>query len=526
MKKFFTPCLFICVFALMAFQSIAQNERYIDEVFTDVDVQSGLTYGVNATVLFLPVVYEAVPQPLTMDVYAPAGDTLTERPLILYFHTGNFLPHPQNGSVSGTNTDSTVVEMCSRLARMGYVVASCSYRLGWNPVATTQTERVYTLINAAYRGVQDARTCIRYFKKDAAENMNSFGIDPSKITIWGQGTGGYVGLACGSLDDYSKIITASDGKFLISDGMGGFIPMIIEGINGNIDGTSVGIAPPNFPPFPAGDTLCYPNHVGYDSDFQLSVNMGGAIADTSWLDPGQVPFISFQSPSDPFAPYVEGDVLVPVTPPLTVVEVQGSYLVQLLAQQYGLNDVFASESANFIDDISVESRTKNDGLEGLFPIQRPAGSEFDSSPWDYWDPATNPNHASGLMTNPDMTKAKAVAYMDTIIQYFAPRACLALGLNCDLSGFNTSIEEPQLSAHEVGLSVSPNPALAYVNFETAVNFPMDKIYIYDMSGKLVKAHTGVNSNKYQMLRNNLSTGMYIAKLHFENGVVSSKIVLK
>ncbi|MFM9004188.1 MAG: alpha/beta hydrolase, partial [Flavobacteriales bacterium] len=135
----------------------ATAQRYFSEVFTDVTVQSDMMYGINATVLAYPQLGQAIPQPLMMDVYSPTGDTETNRPVVLYFHTGNFLPTPQNGSPSGTKTDLNVVEMCSRLARMGYVVASCDYRLGWNPVATTQEERVYTLINAAYRGVQDCR---------------------------------------------------------------------------------------------------------------------------------------------------------------------------------------------------------------------------------------------------------------------------------------------------------------------------------------------------------------------------------
>jgi carboxylesterase type B len=101
---------------------------------------------------------------LLMDVYQPAGDSEADRPVILYFHTGNFLPQYVNGSAVGTRTDSSAVEICSRFARMGYVVASVDYRLGWNPLAGTQTERTTQLIQAAYRGVQDSRTAVRYFR--------------------------------------------------------------------------------------------------------------------------------------------------------------------------------------------------------------------------------------------------------------------------------------------------------------------------------------------------------------------------
>jgi carboxylesterase type B len=88
---------------------------------------------------------------------------------------------------------------------MGYVVASCDYRLGWNPVATTQEERVNTLINAAYRGVQDCRTAVRFFRKSQAENGNPFGIDPWRIGVWGQGTGGYIAFAAATINAYAAI---------------------------------------------------------------------------------------------------------------------------------------------------------------------------------------------------------------------------------------------------------------------------------------------------------------------------------
>src|SRR5690606_36173963 len=108
------------------------SQRYLTEVFEDVEVTTDVTYGVNATVVLYESMGEAVPQPLRMDVYEPVGDTESERPLVLYFHTGNFLPQPQGGSATGDKGDSAAVEICSRLARMGYVVASCDYRLGWN----------------------------------------------------------------------------------------------------------------------------------------------------------------------------------------------------------------------------------------------------------------------------------------------------------------------------------------------------------------------------------------------------------
>ncbi|MFM1931828.1 MAG: hypothetical protein RL226_1131 [Bacteroidota bacterium] len=408
MKKIFT----LLAIALVMGSVEMKAQRYLEEVFDDVEVTSDVVYGVNATVLYYSVLGEAIPEALELDLYEPAGDTETARPLILYFHTGNFLPHPQNGSPSGTRTDSTTVELCKRFARMGYVVASCDYRLGWNPIAPTQEERVNTLINAAYRGVQDARTAARYFRMTEAELANPYGIDPDRIVVWGQGTGGYISLAASTIDEYADILIP---KFIGSN----LLPMVIEQVNGDIFGTSVGVNPLD------NDTLCYINHAGYSSDFQACVNMGGAMGDLSWLDAGDGPFISFHTPTDPFAPYTEGTVIVPVLN-LPVVDVNGSYDVQEFCAANGNNASFTI--AGFDDAYSTAANNFNDGLDGLFPFVRPAGSEADSAPWEWWDPATNPNSDAGFATNPDMTAMKGMTFCDSIQMYAAPRLACALGL--------------------------------------------------------------------------------------------------
>lgn len=500
---------------------ISQNERFLDRVFPNVKVETGITYGVNATVLLIPFFMQAVPQPLVFDLYSPEGDTMAERPLVLYFHSGNFLPFPQNQSVSGTRTDSTVVEVCTRLAQMGYVVASVDYRLGWDPVNPVKAVRTSGIINAAYRGVQDANTCIRYFKRSFAEQGNKYGIDTSRITLWGQGTGGYIAMNTSALDNYIKIPTASNGKFLLSIPPN-IIPMIIEAANGNIDGTTVGIAPPGMGALwgvPDGDTLCYPNHVGYSSNFHFGVNMGGAIGDSAWIDPGQKPLVSFQTTNDPFAPYKKGLVVVPVTPPLEVVEVEGSYYVQQLSNEFGNNDAFKNQSKFFNDPYSSAANKLNDGFEGLYPILR--ANPFDSSPWDFWG-ASNPNDTTGRKTNPDMSPEKARLFIDTIIAYAAPRACLALGLDCDLSRYTVGTKN--LKPSEVGLEVSPNPASNQVFIKTYSEFPIQSAHVLDINGRCYQTIEKINSSQLRIQKSNLNSGMYIIRLQFEKGETFSKVV--
>ena len=511
---------FYFAIAMLAFtlSSFAQV-RYLEEVFTDVSFTGNLTYGVNATILYYPVAFEAVPEELVFDLYEPTGDTASLRPLIIYFHTGNFLPYPNNQSVNGTKRDSTVVEMARRLTRMGYVVASADYRLGWNPVAATKDERVLTLINAAYRGVQDANTAIRYFKKTVVEDGNPHHIDTSRIVLFGDGTGGYISLNTGALDAYIKIPTASNGKFLLSDGMGNFFPMILEGVNGDIEGKTYGINPGvPFLPFPVGDTLNYPNHVAYSSDFAVSVNLGGAIGDSAWVDPGQPPVISVHTPYDPFAPYKEGLVLVPVNPPLEVVEVQGSYLVSLLANQFGNNSVLTpTHATDFQVEMTGVANSRNDGLEGLYPIYG-TGGPFDSAPWTFWDPASNVNSASGFQTNPDMTREKAERYMDSIIAYVAPRMYTALEIAVGTKDL--------LDPNEVNMVMFPNPVVDEIFISANKDFLIRSIDVYDVKGTLLSHKEGIDHHFTYYRVNDLVPGQYVMKVSFDQGITARQFVVK
>jgi len=510
MNKIFTLSLLLTFVSMGLFA----QQRYIDQVFTDVEVTTDEIYGVNATVLALPQVGEAIPQPLVMNIYEPAGDTLEERPVVIYFHTGNFLPHPENGSPSGRRSDSTVVEIANRLAKMGYVCAVATYRQGWNPIASSQEERVFTLINAAYRGVQDARTAVKFFKRDHAEFGNRFGIDPDKFVIWGQGTGGYISLNAASLDEYIEIPLTPGGKFLAEIG-GMPVPMVIEAVNGDINCDSVGVTFPGYPGFPAGDTLNYPNHVGYSGDFQLAVNMGGALGDTSWVDPDQPPVISYHVPTDPFAPYVVGLVIVPGFN-LPVVEVFGSYTMQQLAARYDLNAAFAGEM--YDNDNSEVANAKNDGYDGLFPLIGTGGPN-DSAPWEWWNSNTNPNHDNGIATNPDMSAEKGRRYIDTIMAYYAPRACQVLGLECGLSSVR------QVEAEDV-ITAAPVPAVDQIRVESKDGSNMRTLHIYDMQGRLLQAEEGINSTVHIVRRNQLPNGQYIMRVFFEDKVTSQFVLFQ
>lgn len=502
MKKIY---LFFLLFACMS--ALSAQQRYIDPIFTDVNVEANVVYGVNATVIAVSVAGQAIPQPLVMDVYTPDGDTEVDRPLVIMLHTGNFLPPSVNGGCSGTHKDADVVNAATELAKRGYVVASADYRLGWNPVSPDPTTRVFTLINAVYRGIQDSKTCIRFFRK-SIDSGDPYGIDDTKITLWGFGTGGYIALAAATVD---TITDSYIPKFLTPLG-----PMVIEPINGNVEGTTVGITVPGYPGFPVGDTLCYPNHVGYASDFALTVNLGGALGDTSWLDANDPPLISYQVPTDPFAPCAIGTVLVPPPVNLPVVEVMGACTFQAMANALGVNDAYAS--VEYIDAISDIAKSRNGDIEGFFPF--PSSDPTEGSPWNY---ASSLEPYGVVGSNCDTGSVSAHVYLDTILQYFLPRACVALGLGCDLTGIVSA--EEILVSQEVGFVMAPNPSYGEVALQSREDRPMLDIQVYDLNGRLVRSVANVSQSAYTLQRGQLPPGMYVVKVRFEEGFVAQRLVL-
>jgi hypothetical protein len=526
--RIFTKFLIFFFTVLLIEQADAQNRRFLDPVFSDVNVSYGDEFGVNPnapsplgvnwTILrFIASQGQLgmAKQPLVANIYSPKGDTKTDRPLIIYVHTGNFFPYPANGSCGGTMRDSSNVEFATRLAKMGYVVAVVNYRQGWNPLDPQELIRRYFLINAAYRGVQDMNTIVRYFRRTVAQFGNPHGIDPSKITIWGQGTGGYLSLATSYLKSYPEIFnTANPLKFILTPPVAPTnIPMVLEQYNGTITAegppTRVDALYNSLSRLPIGDTLCVPNHVGFSSDVALCVNMGGALGDSTWLSPGEVPLISFHVDTDAFAP-VDTDILnVPTaTGPQPVVEVSGSRHLARRLERFDNNKVLKSIPAGH-DPYGAANKS---GYVGYYEF---TGTPDDtSSPWE-WAKANNPPSTCNL----DAKVAKT--YIDTIVGYFAPRACVALGLNCD---FNSSTTD--LTDAKVNLKMAPNPATNQLQISVSDETPVRSLGVYDISGRLVKSVADINASYYMLRRENLQDGMYIIRMQFDGGVLSKKVIFE
>lgn len=506
---------------LLTLNLMQAQTRYLNEVFTGVTRTTGVVYGNNITVILNP----PAAQPLTMDVYEPTGDTSRNRPVVLVGTTGNFLPAILNGSPQGTIKDSSVVEICTRLAKRGYVAISFFYRQGWAASNPDQSVQTATLLQAAYRGIQDARTCVRYLRKSVAEGGNPHGINPAKIVVGGVGTGGYVSMGAAYLNTFDEILLPKFTNPTTGS------PYVDSTFHGNIWGTNTA-------------TLNVPNHVGYSSSFNMAFNLGGALGDSTWIQDGEMPCVGYHTPQDPFAPYDIGIVIVPTTGNTVIDQAAGSYAVARINKRFGNNQVFVD--ANINDVYTTAANAQNDGYEGLFPFNRPFAPGTlacvpgvnlpyvpEGSPWQWWneaafiatwDAATGGVPFPGVVMNCrekagnlDASATKGRTYIDSVIGYLAPRMYASLGIS------STSIEDDLLAS---SLSVYPNPAdqVVFVRVSTPAN-PIRELRLMDATGRTVALRSQVNALQSSIETAHLPAGIYLLEVTASQGRSMKKLVV-
>ena len=572
--------LLAAVSMLILLSSNAQN-RYLDEVFSDseISVAKDITYGINVNPLlntnllsplfvganaaqitaekdslqnliaadptaipmgfFLPYSLDSssllkVIQ-LKMDVYMPdmSVDTITDRPVIIFIHTGNFLPPVINGSYGGSKEDSSAVELCKRWAKRGFVVVAPNYRHGWNPLATGAAgliTRRATLINAVYRALHDVQYNIKGLRFDALNMSNTYGIDPEKVALFGAGSGGYIALGYNTLDKQSE----TELDKLVFGGNSVITPSIVGDIYGN------------------GGLINLYEDNGMSTNISICVNAGGDLADISWLEAGDAPMVTFHSPYDNFAPYDTGTVIVGTTGD-DVVDVNGPNTFMPKANALGLNDVYAGEypddpfterARSFygtnmnnapVININEPIAIGSDGMEGVFSFVVRDGSgsiEPNGSPWEWWSKSdldllvTGTNAQTGgsydsdeinenaLLTNPNMSKAQAMLYIDTIMGYMMPRVAKTMQLGSNWQSLN--VDEKRIKTSNV--SVYPNPSSSLVNVLSNIdNASIASIEVFDIAGTRVLMNNVSASTSIQIDVRDFAAGLYIGEVSLSNG---------
>ena len=283
--------LLIVLLSAMTFSLAVAQERYKDFVFSSATVSSDVIYGSNIGI----ITGSPASENLKMDVYQPAGDVCISRPLVIYLHAGTVLPIIWNQACVGTKTDSSVVEICTQFARRGYVAVAMDYRLGWNAQAIGIDPDVTlgTLFQAIYRGIQDAKACVRYFKANAATGGNTYKVDTTRISLGGVGAGAIIALNYVALQDTMQLWLP---KFLSSTNNAtyGFCtgcPYINIHVLGDFEGYG-GIPQFNNPN----------NSPGHTTNVQMLFSIYGVIGDSTWINANFPPTVALH----PFTPPTGG----------------------------------------------------------------------------------------------------------------------------------------------------------------------------------------------------------------------------
>jgi acetyl esterase/lipase len=196
--------------------------RYRDDVFPDVDVLHGIVYGSASDSAGRTV-------PLLLDLYEPAGDTVSRRAAIVWVHGGGF--------VSGSRSVPQMAELATRYARKGYLAVSIDYRLATPAEFAAEPWRV--MRDAMF----DARAAVRWLRA----NAGAWRVDNGRIAIGGGSAGAYTALHVAYLEEegdsgnpgFSSAVGAVvdfwGGMHDVSEMESGEAPLII--IHGTLDAT-------------------------------------------------------------------------------------------------------------------------------------------------------------------------------------------------------------------------------------------------------------------------------------------------
>jgi hypothetical protein len=282
--------------------------------------------------------------------------------------------------------------------------------------------------------------------------------------------------------------------------------------------------------------------------------MGGALADSTWLESGDVPMVAFHCLRDPFAPFDHGNVVVPTTNE-NVVPVDGANIFIRKANEFGNNDVFSSipDGDPFTDaarstygqtydyiTAAQPTMTVSETPEGLYPFILPLNGDVSvfgnqGSPWDWWDFATlevvvaqtnaflgtdfdaTEINDNGLRSNPDMSQEKGLAYIDTVQGYLQPRVVLALDLAVGIG------ELPEV---QKAMKLYPNPSTSGSVIIENEKAQMSEIIFMDAIGQIVFT-ANVNGLQYRLNHTDWKPGMYFVTVLFsEGGQLTKKLIIK
>lgn len=224
--------LLLCATTLTA----AAQTRYKDRVFSGYTVEKKLSYGGHRR----------------FDLYQPAGDSNTRRPLIIWIHGGGFK--------FGSRHAAGIRLWCRSFAERGYVCAAIDYQLGKKNFNFSFTDLTGNCLTA----VRDVRNAVAYFKASATR----WNIDTTRIILAGNSAGGILALQAVYSND-SELQKLPPTKEAATPGWDA------RALSGEVN--TIGIA--------------------------AIVNYWGGLFDTLWLRQARVPIVSAHGDKDNIVPY-------------------------------------------------------------------------------------------------------------------------------------------------------------------------------------------------------------------------------
>jgi hypothetical protein len=214
-----------------------------------------------------------------------------------------------------------------------------------------------------------------------------------------------------------------------------------------------------------------------------------------------------------------------------VVDVSGSQTVITKSNLLGNNACF--NSAGFTDPYTLAADAINNNEDGLFPLLRPVppSAPGEAGPWEWYDStslvvyaqliglsasAGTAAYVNGLATNPDMSKAKALAYIDTVQHYLNDRIAYCLPLF-------TGLNEQLISANQVQLY--PNPASDRITVQVE-GANILSLNISDLRGRVIRSYEPIGDPQFTMERGTISDGIYLVEIKTAKGRVTKKLVIE
>ncbi|MEC7289647.1 MAG: alpha/beta hydrolase fold domain-containing protein [Pseudomonadota bacterium] len=165
---------------------VENGQRYIDQIFSSIDEQRGIAFAPG----------------LEMDVLSPAGDTVTDRPVLILASGGGFL----------TQDRTSVERIAEAFVRRGYVAVTIDYRvLGSAPLTADD------LAVAGIQATHDLFAAVRFMRADALGG-NTFGIRADAIFVGGESAGGVMSAIAATLDAGDAISSAAVAAYLAGNG--------------------------------------------------------------------------------------------------------------------------------------------------------------------------------------------------------------------------------------------------------------------------------------------------------------------